>query len=131
MVRKRLMDSDDYIDFKTSTKLAMWSTKPAGARWGVMKTTCALYRTELGNLVATVPGGAFGIPYFLSVALTFDCMQVTPEVAVDLMAKSGGLKHAKRLFPELANAWQDLHPPAARCSAMCVWCRIHSASRIW
>lgn len=110
MARVRLMDSDDYIDLKTSTRLARWSTRPGGARWGLMKTVCELYRTELGNLVASVPGGAFRFPYLLSIPLSFDYIQVTPEVAVDVMAKSGGMKDAKRLFPELANAWQALHP---------------------
>lgn len=100
--RKRLLDSDDWIDLKTSQVLATWSGRPGGAKWGLMKADFRLLRSEGGALVIVCPGNVLRIPYYISWTLSYDYLPVNPQRAVDVMAWSGGMKSAKRLFPDIA-----------------------------
>ncbi len=110
--KRRLHGSDDWIDIKTSTPLALWKHRPGGARFGIAPANYVLYRTEQGNLVACVPGKCLGIPYYYT-ACTVRFIQMTAEGAVDLLCATGAKKHAKRLFPELAAEWRPEAPPGA------------------
>lgn len=99
--RKRLFDSDDWIDLGTSQVIARWSGRPGGAKWGLLKVGYSLLRTEQGHLVINTPGRAFRIPYYMSMPLNRDYVPVTPQEAVNWMAATGGGRKARRLFPDL------------------------------
>jgi len=110
MAKRRLHNSGDWINLRTSTELAHWRHRPGGARFGLLRAHVILYRTEHGNMVAMVPGRCIGIPYYMMLCFG-RYIAVTPEQAVELMCTTGATKKAEKLFPELASRWQPTKPP--------------------
>lgn len=110
----KLHGTDDWINLTTSSRLVRWKHRPRGARFGMFQADYVLYRTEQGNLVASVPGMCLGLPYYITMVLNVRYIQMTAEEAVDLLCTTGAEKHAERLFPELAAGWRPEAPPGVQ-----------------
>lgn len=98
--RKRLLDSDDWIDLGTSPVLASWRGK-IGPQWGLLEAQIRLLRTERGALILEVPGSGLRFPYLFTLPFTEDYIPATPQCAVNWMCATGGKRRAKKLFPDL------------------------------